>query len=73
VIILWSLFRGARMDDRFVVNWSVVAFGLWVLYAYFDLFAGLLDQAIFFTVGGVLLIVLALALEPLRRNLVAKH
>ena len=73
VIILWSLFRGARMDDRFVVNWSVVAFALWVLYAYFDLFAGLLDQAIFFTVGGVLLIVLALALEPLRRNLVTKR
>lgn len=73
VIILWSLFRGARMDDRFVVNWSVVAFGGWVLYTYFDLFAGLMDQAVFFTVGGILLIVLALALEPLRRNLVAKR
>ena len=72
VIILWSLFRGARTDDRFVINWSVVAFGGWVLYTYVELFAGLMDQAVFFTVGGVLLIVLALALEPFRRSLVAK-
>ncbi|MEQ1753834.1 MAG: DUF2157 domain-containing protein [Micropepsaceae bacterium] len=70
VVILWSVFRGARMDDRFVVNWSVAAFGVWVLYTYFELFSGLMDQAVFFTVGGVLLIVLALALEPLRRSLV---
>lgn len=70
VVILWSLFRGARLDDRFVVNWSVAAFGVWVLYTYFELFSGLMDQAVFFTVGGVLLIVLALALEPLRRSLV---
>ena len=71
VVILWSLSRGARLDDRFVVNWSVVAFGAWVLYTYFELFGGLMDQAVFFTVGGMLLIVLALGLEPLRRRLVA--
>lgn len=71
IVILWSLSRGARLDDRFVVNWSVVAFGGWVLYTYFELFGGLLDQAVFFTVGGVLLIALALGLEPLRRRLVA--
>lgn len=72
IVILWSLSRGARLDDRFVINWSVVAFGLWVLYTYFTLFSALMDQAVFFTVGGVLLIVLALALEPLRRSLVAQ-
>ena len=71
LVILWSLTRGARLDDRFVINWSIVAFGAWVLYAYFDLFAGLMDQAVFFTAGGILLIVLALGLEPLRRRLVA--
>ena len=73
VVILWSLFRGARMDDRFVVNWSIVAFGLWVLYTYFDLFGGLMDQAVFFTVGGILLIVLALSLNTLRRTLVTTN
>jgi uncharacterized membrane protein len=71
VVILWSLSRGARFDDRFVINWSVVAFGAWVLYTYFELFSALMDQAVFFTVGGALLILLALGLEPLRRRLVA--
>lgn len=71
IVILWSLSRGARLDDRFVVNWSVVAFGLWVLYAYFKLFGGLMDQAVFFTGGGVLLIVLALGLETVRRRLMS--
>lgn len=71
VVILWSINRGTRMDDRFVVNWSLVAFGLWVLYTYFELFSGLMDQAVFFTVGGLLLILLALGLENVRRSLVA--
>ena len=71
IAILWSLGRGVRNDDRFVINLSTVAFGLWVLYVYFDLFNGLMDQAVFFTVGGVLLILLSLALEPLRRRLVS--
>lgn len=71
VVIIWSISRGARTDDRFVINLSTVAFGLWVLYVYFDLFSGLMDQAVFFTVGGILLIALALGLENLRRTLVA--
>jgi hypothetical protein len=71
VIILWSLSRGARMDDRFVINWSIAAFGAWVLYVYFELFSALMDQALFFTIGGALLILLAIGLEPLRRRLVA--
>lgn len=71
LVILWSLSRGARYDDRFVINLSTVAFGLWFLYAYFTLFKGLLDQAIFFTVGGVLLIALSLGLEGIRRRLIA--
>jgi uncharacterized membrane protein len=71
VVIIWSISRGARMDDRFVVNLSIVAFGLWVLYTYFELFSGLMDQAVFFTVGGILLIALALGLENIRRHLLA--
>jgi uncharacterized membrane protein len=72
IVIVWSISRGARLDDRFVINLSTVAFGLWVLYVYFELFSGLMDQAVFFTVGGVLLIGLALGLENLRRTLVAR-
>jgi hypothetical protein len=70
IIILWSLQRGVRSDDRFVINLSVVAFGAWVLYVYFVLFSGLMDQAVFFTVGGLLLILLGLGLEGMRRRLV---
>lgn len=71
VIILWSLARGARFDDRFVINLSTVAFGVWFLYTYFEMFSGWMDQAIFFTVGGVLLIALSLGLEGIRRRLIA--
>jgi uncharacterized membrane protein len=71
IVILWSISRGARMDDRFVINLSFVAFGLWVIYVYFDLFSGLMDQAVFFTVGGILLVLLALGLESMRRSLIA--
>jgi uncharacterized membrane protein len=71
VTILWSLGRGVRNDDRFVINLSTVAFGLWVLYVYFVFFNGLMDQAVFFIVGGLLLILLSFALEPFRRRLIA--
>jgi uncharacterized membrane protein len=71
IVIIWSVQRGVRLQDRFVINWSTVAFGAWFLYAYFDLFEGLLDQSIFFTLGGVLLILISLTLEALRRRLVS--
>jgi uncharacterized membrane protein len=71
IIILWSLQRGVRTDDRFVINLSMVFFGLWVLYVYFVLFDGLMDRAVFFTVGGLLLILVGLGLEGIRRRLVA--
>src|SRR5262249_29365965 len=69
IIILWSLQRGVRTDDRFVINLSMVFFGLWVLYVYFVLFDGLMDRAVFFTVGGLLLILVGLGLEGIRRRL----
>ncbi len=72
IIILWSLGRGARFDDRFVINLSTVAFGAWFLYTYFEMFSGLMDQAVFFTVGGILLVALSLGLEGIRRRLVAR-
>ena len=71
LVILWSVQRGVRTEDRFVINLSMVAFGLWVLYTYFVMFSGLLDQAVFFTAGGILLILLSLGIEGLRRRLVS--
>ena len=71
IIILWSLSRGVRFDDRFVINLSIVAFGAWFLYTYFEMFSALMDKAIFFIVGGVVLIALSLGLENIRRRLIA--
>jgi uncharacterized membrane protein len=73
IVILWSLQRGVRTEDRFVINLSTVAFGLWVLYVYFVLFSELMDKAVFFVAGGVLLILLGLGLESMRRRLVASR
>jgi hypothetical protein len=71
IIILWSLSRGVRFDDRFVINLSIVAFAAWFLYTYFEMFSALMDKAIFFIVGGVVLIALSLGLESIRRRLIA--
>jgi uncharacterized membrane protein len=72
LVILWSLSRGVRTDDRFVINLAMLAFGVWFLYAYFILFSGLLNQALFFMIGGVLLVGLGLGLENTRRRLIKR-
>lgn len=72
VVILWLLARGVRIEDRFMINLSLIGFGVWVLYAYFVVFGALMDQAIFLLAGGVLLIGLSLVLDRVRRRLTAK-
>lgn len=69
IVIIWSLARGTRMQDSYTVNLATVAFGAWILYAYFAVFAGFLDQALFFLVGGLVLLGTAFALDKLRRSL----
>jgi uncharacterized membrane protein len=72
VVIVWSIARGTRNEDRFVVNLSILAFGIWVLYAYFAAFAKFLDQSMFFAIGGVLLVAMSFVLETVRRRLVVE-
>lgn len=48
---------------------ALTAFGAEVLYIYAKTMGNLLDTSLFFLVGGVLLIVLAIGLEKLRRAL----
>lgn len=72
VVILWLLTRGVRIEDRFLINLSLIGFGAWVLYAYFVVFGALMDQAIFLLAGGVLLIGLSLVLDRVRRRLTAR-
>jgi uncharacterized membrane protein len=69
IVILWLLARGVRIEDRFLINLSLIGFGAWVLYAYFVVFGALMDQAVFLLAGGVLLIGLSLFLDRVRRRL----
>lgn len=71
IVILWLLARGVRIEDRFLINLSLIGFGAWVLYAYFVVFGALMDQAMFLLAGGVLLIGLSLFLDRVRRRLTA--
>lgn len=67
----WLVSYGAAHEFRFAVNFGFVAFGAEVLYLYFETLNTLLDTALFFALGGVLLIVGALVMERMRRRLVA--
>jgi uncharacterized membrane protein len=71
IVILWLLSRGVRVEDRFLINLSLIGFGAWVLYAYFVVFGALMDQAVFLGAGGLLLIGLSLVLDRVRRRLTA--
>lgn len=72
-LIVWTIVMGARIDDRFTVNLGFVAFGFWTLYVYAEVFGTLLDTAAFFLVGGVILIVMSVFLERLRRSVIARE
>lgn len=66
----WLVSYGTAHDYRFAVNFGFVAFGAEVLYLYFETMGTLLDTAIFFALGGVLLIVGSIVMERMRRRLV---
>ncbi len=68
-LAVWAVDFGLETEDRFFVNLAFTAFGIEVLWLYFSTFNTLLDQAIFFIVGGLILIASALLLERLRRRL----
>lgn len=66
----WLVSYGTSRDSRFAVNFGFVAFGAEVLYLYFETMGTLLDTAIFFALGGILLIAGSLVMERMRRRLV---
>lgn len=67
--LLWLIYAGAQVGDRFVVNVAFVFFTLALLTRYLDTFWTLLDRAVFFIVGGLLLIAGGYFLERQRRKL----
>jgi uncharacterized membrane protein len=67
-LMLWAVDHGAKNEDNFVVNLAFVGFGAEVIYLYLSTFGTLLDQAAFFALGGVLLIIGSITLERIRRR-----
>jgi uncharacterized membrane protein len=69
LMLVWTIAIGLQRGDRLAVNLGFVAFGLWVVYLYASVFESFLNGAMFFGVGGVLLIALALGLDRIRRRM----
>ena len=66
----WLVSYGTGRGSRFAVNFGFVAFAAEVLYLYFETLGDLLDTALFFALGGILLIVGSFVMERMRRRLV---
>ena len=66
---IWFLSLGSRYNERFIINLALIAFGAETLYIYFrELFGTLLNQSIFFGIGGLILVALVILLEYVRRH-----
>ncbi|WP_158043636.1 DUF2157 domain-containing protein [Skermanella pratensis] len=68
--LIGMIAEGYRREDRFTVNLGFLAFALTLLRLYFDTFWLLLDRALFFVLGGLLVMALGWLFERKRRLLV---
>jgi len=69
--MVWLVFAGMYLGNRFLVNIAFVYFALGLLTRYFDTFWTLLNRSFFFMAGGVILIVGGYLLEQQRRKITA--
>ncbi len=69
LISLWLITYGQGFADRTFVNLGFVLFGAETLYIYFKTFGTLMNSFVFFTIGGIVLILLALGLERFRKRI----
>ncbi len=70
---IWSINFGQRRDSPAAINIGFAAFGIETLYLYFETVGTLLNTAVFFLTGGIVLVLLALALERMRRRLMSNQ
>lgn len=66
---VWAVAWGNRIHSRAAATFGLIAFAAEVLYLYFVTFGTLLDTALFFLIGGVLMVALAAVLVRLQRRL----
>jgi len=69
LISLWLIVYGQNVGDRFFLNLGFALFGAETLYVYFKTFGTLMNFFVFFTIGGVVLILLALGLDRFRKRM----
>ena len=69
LISLWLITFGQRFSVHYFVNLGFVLFGAETLYIYFKTFGTLMNSFVFFTIGGMVLILLALGLDRFRKRI----
>lgn len=66
--LVWLVYAGIHLNDRFLVNLAFIFFAFVVLARYFDTFWTLMNRSFFFMAGGLLLLIGGYALERGRRK-----
>ena len=66
---LWLITFGQKFSDRYLVNLGFVLFAAETLYIYFKTFGTLMNSFVFFTIGGIVLMLLALGLDRFRKRI----
>jgi uncharacterized membrane protein len=67
-----AIIQGYKTNDRFLLNIGFVLFAFKLLILYFDTFWSLAGRSLFFIIGGLLTIALAIGFEKQRRKLLAR-
>ncbi len=69
LISLWLITFGQKVSDHYLVNLGFVLFAAETLYIYFKTFGTLMNSFVFFTIGGIVLILLAFGLDRFRKRI----
>ncbi len=72
LIIVGSIFQGFQKKERTLVNLGIFMFGIAVFSRYAEYLWDVLNGYLFFIIGGILLIFLAILLERNRRKIIEK-
>ena len=70
LLIVGSVYLGYAKREKTLVNLGMIAFGIAIFSRYIEYLWDVLNGYLFFIVGGVLLIVLAIVLEKNRRKII---
>jgi len=69
ILVVGNIVRGVQFNKAVFVNIGLIFFGIFVLFRYFELFFDAIGTALFFIIGGGVLLVLGFILEFIRRRI----